>query len=150
MVDAFVGFTYLHPLLDLPKRSCMHFAPLCALHYSPCGISYVTPSCIMFCRVLEVNARDMHIAKLPPRLAKPTLQLLLSKRCMRPLLNALRAMSTTAKPYTLSITAIVAATAENGIGLNGGLPWRLPGEMKYFARGMTYFASYYCWRILIK
>lgn len=56
----------------------MHFAPLCALHYSSCGISYVTPSCIMFCRVLEVNARDMHIAKLPPRLAKPTLQLLLS------------------------------------------------------------------------
>ncbi|WVO23921.1 dihydrofolate reductase [Cryptococcus decagattii] len=53
---------------------------------------------------------------------------------MRPLLNALRAMSTTTKPYTLSITAIVAATAENGIGLNGGLPWRLPGEMKYFAR----------------
>lgn len=55
---------------------------------------------------------------------------------MRPLLNALRAMSTTTKPYALSITAIVAATAENGIGLNGGLPWRLPGEMKYFARGM--------------
>jgi hypothetical protein len=34
-----------------------------------------------------------------------------------------------------SITAIVAATLSNGIGLNGGLPWRLPGEMKYFARG---------------
>jgi dihydrofolate reductase len=34
-----------------------------------------------------------------------------------------------------SLTAIVAATTKNGIGLNGTLPWRLPGEMKYFARG---------------
>ncbi|WVQ79923.1 hypothetical protein IAT38_002024 [Cryptococcus sp. DSM 104549] len=42
--------------------------------------------------------------------------------------------STAAQP---SITAIVAATADNGIGLNGGLPWRLPGEMKYFARVTT-------------
>lgn len=81
MVDAFMGFTSLHLLLDLPKRSCMHFAPLCALHYAPCSISYVTRACVMFCRVLEVNEvneRDMHIPKLPPRLAKPTLQLLLS------------------------------------------------------------------------
>ncbi|WWD21634.1 hypothetical protein CI109_106120 [Kwoniella shandongensis] len=36
-----------------------------------------------------------------------------------------------------SITAIVAATSNNGIGVNGGLPWRLPGEMKYFARVTT-------------
>ena len=36
---------------------------------------------------------------------------------------------------TPSMTAIVAATLTNGIGLNGALPWRLPGEMKYFARG---------------
>ncbi|WVF69638.1 hypothetical protein IAT40_004417 [Kwoniella sp. CBS 6097] len=36
-----------------------------------------------------------------------------------------------------SITAIVAATTSNGIGINGGLPWRLPGEMKYFARVTT-------------
>ncbi|OCF30774.1 dihydrofolate reductase [Kwoniella heveanensis BCC8398] len=36
-----------------------------------------------------------------------------------------------------SITAIVAATTANGIGINGGLPWRLPGEMKYFARVTT-------------
>lgn len=56
---------------------------------------------------------------------------------MRPLLNALRTMQTTAKSSTPSITAVVAATAENGIGLNGGLPWRLPGEMKYFARVTT-------------
>jgi dihydrofolate reductase len=34
--------------------------------------------------------------------------------------------------YRLSI--IVAATATNGIGINGGLPWRLPREMAYFAR----------------
>jgi dihydrofolate reductase len=34
-----------------------------------------------------------------------------------------------------SLTAIVAATKTNGIGLNGSLPWRLPGEMKYFAKG---------------
>nr|Q07801.1 RecName: Full=Dihydrofolate reductase [Cryptococcus neoformans var. neoformans JEC21]AAB26198.1 dihydrofolate reductase [Cryptococcus neoformans] len=46
-------------------------------------------------------------------------------------------MQTTAKSSTPSITAVVAATAENGIGLNGGLPWRLPGEMKYFARVTT-------------
>ncbi|KAJ9098715.1 hypothetical protein QFC21_004363 [Naganishia friedmannii] len=35
------------------------------------------------------------------------------------------------------MTVIVAATMKNGIGLNGGLPWRLPGEMKYFARVTT-------------
>lgn len=33
------------------------------------------------------------------------------------------------------MTIIVAATMKNGIGVSGGLPWRLPGEMKYFARG---------------
>lgn len=36
-----------------------------------------------------------------------------------------------------SLTAIVAATIDGGIGRDGGLPWRLPGEMKYFARGMS-------------
>ncbi|WVO16666.1 hypothetical protein L204_104346 [Cryptococcus depauperatus] len=36
-----------------------------------------------------------------------------------------------------SLTAIVAATIENGIGINGSLPWRLPREMKYFARVTT-------------
>ncbi|GHJ87366.1 hypothetical protein NliqN6_3768 [Naganishia liquefaciens] len=35
------------------------------------------------------------------------------------------------------MTIIVAATMKNGIGVNGGLPWRLPGEMKYFARVTT-------------
>lgn len=35
------------------------------------------------------------------------------------------------------LTAIVAATKSNGIGLNGSLPWRLPGEMKYFAKGLS-------------
>jgi dihydrofolate reductase len=39
------------------------------------------------------------------------------------------------KMSTPNLTAIVAATKSNGIGLNGGLPWRLPGEMKYFAKG---------------
>ncbi|TYJ56044.1 hypothetical protein B9479_003287 [Cryptococcus floricola] len=42
--------------------------------------------------------------------------------------------STSSRP---SLTAIVAATQENGIGVNGGLPWRLPGELKYFARVTT-------------
>jgi dihydrofolate reductase len=32
------------------------------------------------------------------------------------------------------LTLIVAATANNGIGKNGGLPWRLAKEMQYFAR----------------
>ncbi|TFK57103.1 hypothetical protein OE88DRAFT_1722112 [Heliocybe sulcata] len=35
------------------------------------------------------------------------------------------------------LTLIVAATRNNGIGRNGGLPWRLPQEMKYFARVTT-------------
>lgn len=38
-------------------------------------------------------------------------------------------------PSPRPLTLIVAATASNGIGLNGGLPWRLPEEMKYFAKG---------------
>ncbi|CAK9786924.1 hypothetical protein CC85DRAFT_308374 [Cutaneotrichosporon oleaginosum] len=38
---------------------------------------------------------------------------------------------------TPRLTAIVAATLDNGIGRDGGLPWRLPGEMKYFARVTT-------------
>jgi len=33
-----------------------------------------------------------------------------------------------------SLTIIVAATASNGIGLLGKLPWRLPKEIKYFAQ----------------
>ncbi|EIW86745.1 hypothetical protein CONPUDRAFT_95552 [Coniophora puteana RWD-64-598 SS2] len=33
-----------------------------------------------------------------------------------------------------NLTLIVAATKTNGIGKNGNLPWRLPKEMKYFAR----------------
>ena len=36
------------------------------------------------------------------------------------------------------LTLIVAATQSNGIGLGGGLPWRLPQEMKYFARGAPF------------
>lgn len=36
------------------------------------------------------------------------------------------------------MTAIVAATTSGGIGKAGGLPWRLPGEMKYFARVTTH------------
>ncbi|KAK8847543.1 hypothetical protein IAR55_005401 [Kwoniella newhampshirensis] len=47
--------------------------------------------------------------------------------------------STSQRPVSAQrfITAIVAATTNNGIGVNGGLPWRLPGEMKYFARVTT-------------
>lgn len=32
-----------------------------------------------------------------------------------------------------SVILIVACAHNNGIGLNGGLPWRLSKEMKYFA-----------------
>lgn len=32
------------------------------------------------------------------------------------------------------LTIVVAATKANAIGQNGGLPWRLPKEMAYFAR----------------
>ena len=32
------------------------------------------------------------------------------------------------------LTIIVAATKASGIGINSGLPWRLPKEMKYFAQ----------------
>ena len=32
------------------------------------------------------------------------------------------------------LIVIVAATKANGIGVNGRLPWRLPGDMAYFAR----------------
>ncbi|WVQ75883.1 hypothetical protein IAR50_005517 [Cryptococcus sp. DSM 104548] len=46
-------------------------------------------------------------------------------------------MASTSNLNRPSLTAIVAATQENGIGINGGLPWRLPGEMKYFARVTT-------------
>ncbi|ORX34016.1 dihydrofolate reductase-like domain-containing protein [Kockovaella imperatae] len=44
---------------------------------------------------------------------------------------------TTTMPISRSMTAIVAATTSNGIGKNGTLAWRLPGEMKYFARVTT-------------
>jgi len=33
---------------------------------------------------------------------------------------------------TTTLSIIVAATLENGIGNNGGLPWRLPSDMSYF------------------
>lgn len=36
-----------------------------------------------------------------------------------------------------SLTLIVAAARNNGIGRNGGLPWRLPEELKYFGRVTT-------------
>jgi dihydrofolate reductase len=35
------------------------------------------------------------------------------------------------------VTLIVAATMNNGIGQGGKLPWRLPRELKYFARVTT-------------
>lgn len=36
-----------------------------------------------------------------------------------------------------SLALIVACTAKNGIGKDGGLPWRLPKEMGYFARATS-------------
>ncbi|KJA29106.1 hypothetical protein HYPSUDRAFT_61139 [Hypholoma sublateritium FD-334 SS-4] len=35
------------------------------------------------------------------------------------------------------LTIIVAATKANGIGINGGLPWKLSKELKYFAQATT-------------
>jgi dihydrofolate reductase len=35
------------------------------------------------------------------------------------------------------VTLIVAATMNNGIGQGGKLPWRLPQELRYFARVTT-------------
>lgn len=35
------------------------------------------------------------------------------------------------------LTLVVAATLTNGIGLKGGLPWRMPREMAYFAKVTT-------------
>jgi dihydrofolate reductase len=40
------------------------------------------------------------------------------------------------------LTAIVAATLNNGIGKGGSLPWRIPSEMKYFAKGVSNLLSY--------
>jgi dihydrofolate reductase len=35
------------------------------------------------------------------------------------------------------LTLVVAATPTHGIGKSGGLPWRLPKEMAFFARATT-------------
>ena len=38
------------------------------------------------------------------------------------------------QPTAMSLTVIVAATRNNGIGQGSKLPWRLPQEMAYFAK----------------
>jgi dihydrofolate reductase len=45
--------------------------------------------------------------------------------------------SSTMPPSRLSLTIIVAASPNMGIGLGGKLPWRLKSEMQYFARVTT-------------
>lgn len=37
-------------------------------------------------------------------------------------------------PFMPSLTFVVAATAKNGIGLNGTMPWRIPKDLKYFSQ----------------
>ncbi|KNC95876.1 dihydrofolate reductase [Spizellomyces punctatus DAOM BR117] len=37
-----------------------------------------------------------------------------------------------------SLTLIVAALANGGIGVNGSLPWRLPGDMRFFQQVTTF------------
>ncbi|PWN54211.1 hypothetical protein IE53DRAFT_337502 [Violaceomyces palustris] len=38
----------------------------------------------------------------------------------------------------LSLTLIAAASMTNGLGVNGGLPWKLKGEMTYFRNATTF------------
>ncbi|KIJ68476.1 hypothetical protein HYDPIDRAFT_82613 [Hydnomerulius pinastri MD-312] len=35
------------------------------------------------------------------------------------------------------LTLVVAATTKNGIGLNGGMPWRIPKDLEYFQQVTT-------------
>jgi dihydrofolate reductase len=46
-------------------------------------------------------------------------------------------MSSASSSSSLKATLIVAQDAERGIGSNGGLPWKLSKEMKYFAQATT-------------
>ena len=51
---------------------------------------------------------------------------------------AIKSFSSLAYLFMMSrLTIIVAATHANGIGRDSLLPWRLPKEMKYFARVTT-------------
>lgn len=52
-------------------------------------------------------------------------------------LKTLSRMTSPSTPVSVSITLIVCATAQNGIGRAGQLPWRLPTDMRFFKHATT-------------
>lgn len=86
-----------------------------------------------------INSRHVATTAPLPETQKTKHSRSISSHCSSPArAKSMEDATRDAMPSTTSyrpMTIIVAATMKNGIGVQGGLPWRLPGEMKYFARG---------------